>query len=262
MTEFSSPAAPRLARPGWLDGRLVLGVLLVLVSVVVGAFVVSSADRSSRVYTVTADLAAGTTLTEADLGVARVRLFGNGAHYLDATGAAPVGRVLARGVGRDELLPIDALVDRGRADPSRLVTVPVSLLHAPDGLRRGQLVDVFATYGEKGQAARTVAVLRRVPVEAVMKSGGALTGGGADLGVALRVAPEQTAALVSALQTARLDLVRVEAGASAGDVGAQPVVAGPGVAAPGGGGPGVPAQGFGGPGVAAPGPAAADRTTP
>ncbi len=41
-----SPKAGRLATPGWVDGRLVLGVLLVLVSVVVGARVLSAADRS------------------------------------------------------------------------------------------------------------------------------------------------------------------------------------------------------------------------
>lgn len=50
MTEVpTSPAARRLASPRWLDGRLVLGVLLVLASVLVGARLLSSADRSQQV---------------------------------------------------------------------------------------------------------------------------------------------------------------------------------------------------------------------
>ncbi|MEO6204316.1 MAG: SAF domain-containing protein, partial [Mycobacteriales bacterium] len=78
----ASPRASRLAAPGWLDTRLVLGVLLVLASVVVGARVLSSADRSQTVWVLTRDLAPGAELTSDDLTVARVRLFTDGAEYI------------------------------------------------------------------------------------------------------------------------------------------------------------------------------------
>src|SRR4051794_35749108 len=45
VTDLASPAATRLSLPRWLDARIALGVLLVLLSVVAGARVFASADR-------------------------------------------------------------------------------------------------------------------------------------------------------------------------------------------------------------------------
>src|SRR6476469_1490712 len=59
---------PRRVRPPrWLDLRLVLGVLLVLGSVLLGARVVGAADATVPVWAVTGDLAAGTRLDASDL---------------------------------------------------------------------------------------------------------------------------------------------------------------------------------------------------
>jgi hypothetical protein len=154
-----SPRAGRLARPTWLDTRLVLGVLLVLVSVVVGARVLAAADRSQLVWVTGSDLAAGVTLTDDDLVAAQVRLFGSGAGYLPAHGEKPVGYVLGRAVGSGELLARSALVAPGGGDELRQVSVPVLPVHYPSGLGRGERVDVWTTpTRDSGPTAEEAAV--------------------------------------------------------------------------------------------------------
>lgn len=216
MTEApDSPRAARLASPSWLDTRLVLGVLLVLVSVVVGARVLASADRSQLVWSTTRDLAPGASLAADDLAPAQVRLFGSTGSYLPATGEPPVGYVLDRAVTAGELLPLAALVRPGDDVDLRLVTVPVLPGHYPPSLQRGQLVDVWATpdrdaalaAGDPAQASRLV--LRGLTVDAAPDRGGALGGAAPEQAVVLVVPPDDVEELVSAMAGGRLDLVRV-----------------------------------------------------
>jgi hypothetical protein len=131
--------------PTWLDGRLVLGVLLVLVSVVVGARVLSTADRSSLVWAAATDLTAGSQLSSDDLQPVRVRLFETGSRYLAADGEPPVGYVVDQAVGAGELLPQDALSRPGADVDFRLVTVPVEAGHYPPALREESRVDLWVT---------------------------------------------------------------------------------------------------------------------
>lgn len=147
---LASPRAQRLAPPRWLDARLVMGVLLVLVSVVVGARVLSSADRSQLVWAASKDLTVGSQLAEGDLEAVRVRLFDSGVEYLRAQGAPPVGYVLQRGIGAGELLPEQALSRPERDVDLRLVTVPVEAGHYPPTLRAGQRIDLWVTPESSG----------------------------------------------------------------------------------------------------------------
>lgn len=220
-----SPKAGRLASPSWLDARLVLGVLLVLVSVVVGARALSSADRSSLVWSTTRDLSAGASLAGDDLRPAQVRLFGSSTGYLPANGAPPVGYVLDRAVSAGELLPLSALVRPGDEADVRLVTVPVLPGHVPPGLQKGQLVDVWATpdrdaalaAGEDGEAASRL-VLEGLTVERPPDADGALGGATPEQAVVLVVAPDDVGALIAAMATGRLDLVRVPTARDAADL--------------------------------------------
>ena len=137
------PAAPvprRVRPPRWLDLRLVLGVLLVLGSVLLGARVVGAADATVPVWAARADLAAGTVLTADDLAVVDVRLADAAGGYLSAS-VGPEGRTLGRAVGEGELLPRAAL--EATSDLVQ-VALPVQAGWVPPGLRRGQLVDVYA----------------------------------------------------------------------------------------------------------------------
>ena len=134
-------SAPRRVRPPrWLDLRLVLGVLLVLGSVLLGARVVAAADATVPVWSAAGDLAAGTVLTAGDLVAVDVRLDDVAGAYL-ATSTRPEGRTLARAVRDGELLPRTAL-----EEPAALVqlALPVQAGFVPPGLDRGQVVDVYA----------------------------------------------------------------------------------------------------------------------
>lgn len=210
VPDLPAPAAARLRPPSWLDRRLLLGLLLVLTSVVLGARVLDRADTSVRVYAVTQDLAAGTALTDADLRVARVRLLANGDRYVSADGPKPAGYLLLRAVGRDELLPRLAVTgDAGKA-PMRLVTLPVRRHHLPAGLRHGDVVDVYLSVAAKGDAGRLpTLVLERVTIESVADRSGSRLGGEDQTGVVLRVPVPSVPAAVAAGQSGAIDLVRV-----------------------------------------------------
>jgi hypothetical protein len=141
----ASPGASRLATPSWLDTRLVLGVLLVLVSVVVGARVLSAADRSTLVWAASKDLSAGSQLSAGDLEPVRVRLFdGLDARYVPAD-QSPTGLLLERGLEGGELLPRQGLLSPQEEVDLRLVTVPVEGSRFPLGLAADQQVDVWLT---------------------------------------------------------------------------------------------------------------------
>jgi hypothetical protein len=219
-----SPTAGRLATPSWLDARLLLGVLLVLVSVVVGARLLAAADRTQLVWTAAHDLAPGSTLTAADLQTTSVRLFGTGSRYLAAPDTGFEGYVLQRAVSRGELVPVDALQPPGVAADLRFVSVPVHPGRYPADLGRGQRVDVWATPERDpsvprapGEPAGSRLVLSAVPVHTTADGGGALSAGSAERAVVLAVGPGDVGALVAAMSGGRIDLVRVpetrEAGA-------------------------------------------------
>jgi len=221
-----SPKAARLAAPGWLDGRLVLGVLLLLVSVVVGARVLSGADRSQLVWATTGDLAVGSQLGDSDLTPVRVRLFDSTGRYLDATGPPPVGYIVRRGLGAGELLPQDAL-SLPEDGAFRLVTVALEAGHFPPDLADEQEVDVWVTPERAGSSAPAAAagagpldlrgaqvVLLRVAV-ATGPAEDSFSSGGTASPVVLRVKEADVGTLVSAMSLGRLDLVWVPRNAEA-----------------------------------------------
>lgn len=142
-TPAETPAGPvprRVRPPRWLDLRLVLGVLLVLGSVLLGARVVSAADATVPVWAVAEDLAAGTELAAGDLVAVDVRLDSTADAYL-STGTRPEGRTLARAVRAGELLPRSVLEELAELVQ---VALPVQAGYVPPSLERGQLVDVYA----------------------------------------------------------------------------------------------------------------------
>jgi hypothetical protein len=222
-TAPASPAARRLVPPRWRDTRLLAGLLLLLVSVAVGARVLSTGQATSPVVAVAADLPAGHVLTAADLTTARVRL---DADTTSAYVAAPetsslVGRVLARGVTRGELLPATA-VRPETAQPARLVPLTVRAGRHPD-LARGDRVDVFATVSVKPNGVEQCAAVPVVTDAEVAVPVPHVEGSGSDT-IVVRVAPGQAGPLVLAGEVGSLDLVRhVPVGDAQGDVGNQPV---------------------------------------
>lgn len=232
----ASPTASRLASPGWLDGRLVLGVLLVLVSVVVGARVLSSADRSQLVWAATKDLTVGSQLQDGDLEPVRVRLFEQSPRYVRVSDDKPVGYVVRRGLGQGELLPFGSVTRPEKDVDFRVVTVPVLPGHFPPALTADQQVDLWVTPERAGQGTAAQAegadgadgdgaaggstgsatvlrgatqVLSQVTVLTGPRDGGDFASTGSTVAIALQVRPGDVGKVVSAMSLGRLDLVRV-----------------------------------------------------
>lgn len=191
-----SPRPIRLRGPSWLDLRLVAGVVLVLVCVLLGARIVAAADESVDVWAAASDLAAGTTLSAEDLTVVAVRLFDATPAYLDAD-ADLVGRVLDRPVSAGELVPGSAL----RAPSDRVsVALPVAAAAVPNGLHRGQLVDVYASGQDtQGGAVATRLVLAAAPVQAVDGGQGSFSSSSGTRQVVVSVDSAVAGALLSAI---------------------------------------------------------------
>ena len=210
MSDLSSPAAQRLGSPRWLDGRLLGGILLVLLSVVLGTRVVSAADHSQLVWAAAHDLSPGATVESSDLTAVRSRLFSAGGLYLSAERrSAPTGYVVTRPIAKGELVPLAAL-GRDSGD-TRLVTVPVKQFHLPPGLAEDERVDVYVTVKPRGTepAAAPRLVMPNAVVVTVQRGGGRLGGTGAESGVVLRVPSASVTDLVAAIQRGDIDLVRV-----------------------------------------------------
>jgi hypothetical protein len=206
-----TPPAPAEARPGptprrvrppqWLDLRLVLGLLLVLGSVLLGARVVSAADATVPVWAAADDLAAGTVLTADDLVAVDVRL-DDAAHAYLSTTTKPEGRTLSRAVSTGELLPRSTLVE-----PEELVqlALPVQAGYVPPSLQRGQLVDVYAV-ADPAAGATAVAdgsvtpVVTSAPVQAISGRGsGVLSTPTTTVQVVVSVAADDASDVLSAI---------------------------------------------------------------
>lgn len=220
----ASPAPRRLRAPSWLNLRLVAGVLLVLVSVVVGARIVAAADSSDMVWAADADLAAGTVLIDGDLHAVPVRLADVGDAYL-LSSTDPVGRVLSSPIRAGELLPRSVL-----EETSALVDIalPIAAGYVPPSLRRGQLVDIYAldtrsggtttslppevpdggvVPNESDQTGIVFMVVQAAVVQLIAgRSDGALSVGSSTIQVVISVEAGQASALFAAIAGKELAL--------------------------------------------------------
>jgi hypothetical protein len=217
--ETAPPAAPvprRVRAPRWLDLRLVLGVLLVLGSVLLGARVVTAADATVPVWSAAGDLAAGTVLSPEDLVPVEVRLDDAAGAYL-STSTRPQGRTLTRAVRRGELVPGSAL---DTTSTEVQLALPVQAGYVPPGLARGQRVDVYAISASgastsSGGGTGAVAVVRDATVQAISgRAQGVLSSPTTTVQVVVSVAAERAPEVLTAIGGRPLAVV-VHAGVDA-----------------------------------------------
>ena len=180
--------------PRWLDLRLVLGLVLVLAAVLLGATVLARARHTDQEVAVTHDLAAGTTVQAGDLQVVRVGLDDaarTGHVYLTDESAA-VGHVLVRPVSAGELLPAAAV----RAAPRRTtVNVPFAADAAPK-LTRGERIELWVSTAK----CPSVVLLPDVTVQDVTAADeGTFSSGGTGQDAVLSLTPPLAQRVVSAL---------------------------------------------------------------
>lgn len=209
---LATPRASRLQRPGWRDGRLVVGVLVVLLSVVIGAKVVASADDTTPVYAAARALVPGQVLTTADLTRVDVRIDGGEGPYLRADQDLAPGSFALREVRAGELLPATAVGDK--ADVTvRPVTVPADATSV-SRLTTGSVVDVWVNPKMDSVGADTFGkpnrLLESASVAGLPEEGGARFGSSGTTGVQLMVPDERVQDLIAAIdQGARVTLVPV-----------------------------------------------------
>jgi hypothetical protein len=174
---------------------------------------VAATDESEPVWVTVRDLAAGTQLTAADVRRGKAHLYGEAGRYVSARKDPPVGYVLTRSIGRDELLPRAAIAAPGDVRPFRLVTIPVAPLHMPPKLVSGERVEVYVTVTPSaGKPSAPRLVLAVAVVQSVTAPSGGLSGSNAETAVVLRVPPGAVADLVAASRTGDVDLVRIPPG--------------------------------------------------
>jgi hypothetical protein len=206
-----SPRAKRLATPRWLDTRLILGVVLVLVAVVAGARLFASAGHYTSVYVARHALVPGEHLDPGDLSVGQVRFSGEGGSYVAVGGRAPTGYLVTRYVAAGELVPMTALsAVASPASASRFVTVPVNPGHLPADLDHGDLVDVYVTpkVAAGDEVPPPTCVLSAVAVDS--DDGGSQSlSAGSTVAVVLAVPAARVATMVHAVESGTIDLVRV-----------------------------------------------------
>ncbi|WP_163547578.1 SAF domain-containing protein [Candidatus Frankia nodulisporulans] len=234
----TSPPARRITRRRWRDSRLLVGVLLVLVSVVVGARLFATADSSRQWVVARGDLPAGHVVVAGDLGTVSARLDGttSGRYYPGARVGDLTGATLARPVNAGEFVSGGDFAGRDRP-ATRLVPVIVKAGRLP-ALESGDHVDIYVfqagaaaaggtpagtsggdatgTNGTNGTAAPAVGAgaetLALHDVEFVEME--KLASG--DRSITLRVPIDGAIGAVAASQSERVDVVKLERDASGG----------------------------------------------
>ena len=180
MDRQSRPRTTRLDHQPWRDPRLILGVLLVLVSTVLGAAAVAAGRNSTGYWAVRSDVRAGDPVQRTDLVRAEAHVPEDAARHLMPTDEVLPARlddlVWARDVGDGALVSRAALADRQSGGVTEL-PLTVTAGAAPADLKRGDRVDVWVGPGpgdDTGQ--KSILVLHDVRV---VSSGGSATVRGA-----------------------------------------------------------------------------------
>lgn len=215
MLAVASPTARRIKAATWVDPRLLGGVLLILVSIAVGARVVAAADKTVPVYAVTADLPAGHVIAAGDVHPVGVRSSSVSARYVSGSQQV-VGLVITRTVPDGELLPASAVVAAAPA-PYRDVSVSVKPEHLASNVVEGNTVDVIATGVFATGGTHTWTVAKGLEVVSRAKAPGGFNA--ADARIMLKVPAALVLPLTAAMRSAEIDIVRVPAGSNPGDIG-------------------------------------------
>lgn len=203
-------AAARLERPGWLNVRTTLGLALFVISLLAGWRVLSVAEGSYLVWSITSDKPEGAVLTSGDVRPVRVGLPPEQLGRYLAVDASVAGATLLRPMRAGELVAAAALTDAETTKQARLITIPVTIDHAAGGeLAPGDRVDIFASLAAGRPGARTTLLVAGAEVEDLVRAGGFVTDEESLAAVTVEVAPHDAARVAFAVRSADIDVVRV-----------------------------------------------------
>jgi len=140
----TAPTPRRLARPKWLNVRVIGGILLVVAPVLVGARAIGASSQTAAVWVAGRDLAAGTVLSQGDLTTADVNLGDNSTLYLTPGSSEPTGLTVVTAMAKGELLAASAVAE---SDEGRVVAIGVEPGNMPPGVAHGSTIDLYLTKG-------------------------------------------------------------------------------------------------------------------
>lgn len=217
MSDLPTPTATRLRAPSWRDARLLVGVLLVLVSTVLGAVVVARADDRVPVYAASTQVAPGQRLTDADVKRVDVLLGDGAAGYLAADRPIADDTWSLRALRPGELIPAAAVGSAAEVEVQQ-VALLVDATSA-SALAAGSVVDVYVNRPKAGTTvglptyAGPERVLEAVSVVRVAGDEGVLGAAAETRAVHVMVPRAQVPAVVADVDLrARITLVPVPGG--------------------------------------------------
>ncbi|WP_227488320.1 SAF domain-containing protein [Brachybacterium subflavum] len=142
-----APSLMRLRRPRWKDPRLIVGILLVVLSVLLGALLASRASATTTVLVARDEVVVGDEIGPDAFTTAEVRLGDQSARYASSPGDIPEGSTALRSVHSGELLPVSAIGQGGGGD-LRPVVIPVDSAVA-DSVSPGRPVELWRTAADE-----------------------------------------------------------------------------------------------------------------
>lgn len=203
-----SSTAPmmRLRRPRWKDPRLIVGIVLVLASVLMGALLVSRLSATTPVLVARSAIVPGQVLDPAQLTTVELRLGDQRGLYVDAVGAIPEGAVATRTIQAGEMVPQSA-VGQPEDISLRPVVIPVGTAVA-ESVTPGASVELWHTLPASDDAEGSAALL--VPDAIVRRIDDGSSLGMRSQTVEVLVPRDSLAAVLQVLaQEERLDVVGI-----------------------------------------------------
>lgn len=163
----ATAAMMRLRKPRWKDPRLIVGIVLVVASVLMGAVLVSRLSETTSVLVARSAIVPGDAISAEDLETVELRLGEQTDHYVGTPEAIPEGAVALRTIRAGELVPMSAIGQSAEV-PLRPVVIPVDAAVA-ESVVPGAMVELWHTApaaeeGADAQAGLLVpdAVVRRI----------------------------------------------------------------------------------------------------
>ncbi|HYN65678.1 MAG TPA: hypothetical protein VES93_02240 [Ornithinibacter sp.] len=220
MSDLPAPTASRLRAPSWRDSRLLVGLLLVLVSTLVGSVVVARADDRVPVYAAKGMLAPGQRLTGADVVRVDVLLGDGAAGYLPADRPLATDTWSLRALRPGELIPLSGVGPGATVDVQQVALLVDATSAA--ALSAGSVVDVYVNRPTEGTTvglptyAGPERALADVSVVRVAAEDGVLGGSAQTRAVHVMVPRDSVRDVVADVDLgARITLVPVPGGVSA-----------------------------------------------
>jgi Flp pilus assembly protein CpaB len=194
-----------------VDTRLVVGLLLVVLSVLGGLRLASTADDTVAVYAATRDLPADHVLTRDDVRVTRIAASDGVLDGLvPARHAPPIGRTLRFPLAEGGLLARTSVGADGARATGREITVPIGADHALGGaLAPGDRVDVLGSFDKGTELAKTLTVAKSAQVVEVVSTDGLFGQREGELSaLTLSVKPDDVVLVAFAVRNGEVDVVR------------------------------------------------------